>query len=92
VDRKTEVFFHTMTEERLQQRMNVVRPNGRTTDDTIGDVLYQIPIEIIHHYGELLAELWKMNAEIPYYTYLKFRRESSQKRPQAIDIRCENSS
>ena len=45
VDRKTEVFFHTMTEERLQRRVNVVRPNGRTTDDTIGDVLYQIPIK-----------------------------------------------
>ena len=77
VDAKTRLFLDSVTDELLQRDVRVARPSGRSSVDKIINILYHIPIEIIHHYGEIFAILWKMNIIAPYYSYLDFTRELS---------------
>lgn len=75
VDAKTQHFLDTLDDDMLQRDLTVSRPSGRSSVDKIINILYHIPIEIIHHYGEIFAELWKMNVIAPYYSYLDYARE-----------------
>jgi uncharacterized damage-inducible protein DinB len=75
VDEKTERFFHALTDDMLNRELEVSRTSGRERVEKIEDVLYHIPIEVIHHYGEIFAELWKINIDVPYYSYLDYKRE-----------------
>jgi uncharacterized damage-inducible protein DinB len=75
VDTKTQFFLDSLTDDVLQRDLRVSRPSGRSSVDKIINILYHIPIEIIHHYGEIFAELWKMNVIAPYYSYLDYTRE-----------------
>ena len=77
VDAKTRSFLDSVTDDILQRDLRVARPSGRSSVDKIINILYHIPIEIIHHYGEIFAVLWKMNIIAPYYSYLDFTRELS---------------
>ena len=75
VDAKTQSFLDSVTDEILQRDVRVARPSGRSSVDKIINILYHIPIEIIHHYGEIFAVLWKLNIIAPYYSYLDYTRE-----------------
>ena len=69
VDTKTTKFFTTKLVKRI-------KPDGEEIMYPLGDVLYHIPIEMIHHYGEIFAELWKINNHAPYYSYLDYRKKT----------------
>ncbi len=75
VDAKTQSFLDSVTAEILQRDLRVTRPSGRSSVDKIINILYHIPIEVIHHYGEIFAVLWKQNIIAPYYSYLDYTRE-----------------
>ena len=77
VDAKTRHFLDALNDVVLQRDLTVSRPSGRSSVDKIINILYHIPIEIIHHYGEIFAILWKMNIIAPYYSYLDYSREHS---------------
>lgn len=81
VDAKTQSFLDSVTTEFLQRDLQVARPSGRRSVDKIINILYHIPIEIIHHYGEIFAVLWKLNIIAPYYSYLDYTRELSTSAP-----------
>jgi uncharacterized damage-inducible protein DinB len=75
VDEKTVNFFRTLTKKELNREFKVARPDGRESVEKIENVLYHIPIENIHHYGEIFAELWKMSIQVPYHSYLTYIKE-----------------
>jgi uncharacterized damage-inducible protein DinB len=78
VDAKTTALFQRLTAEDLRQQFKVIRPGGRDSVERLGDVLYHVPIEIIYHYGELVAEFWKMGIDAPYYSYRQYVHDQQQ--------------
>ena len=61
-----------MTSNDLKKGVKRVPPDGKEIVYQLGDVLYHIPTEIIHHYGEIFAGFWKINNNAPYYSYLAY--------------------
>lgn len=78
VDAKTAELFRNLKPEDLKREVKRTYPDGRVAVYTLEEVLYHIPIEVIHHYGEIFAEFWKMNIDAPYYSYLNYSRDRSQ--------------
>ncbi|MCL5788707.1 MAG: DinB family protein [Candidatus Marsarchaeota archaeon] len=78
VDAKTNSFFSRIKEEDLSRKIERVYPDGRRMVYTLNQVLYQVPIEVIHHYGEIFAEFWKANQDAPYYSYLAFSKDTNK--------------
>jgi uncharacterized damage-inducible protein DinB len=76
VDTKTTKFFNTITSNDFKKLVKRIKPDGEEIMYPLGDVLYHIPIEMIHHYGEIFAELWKINNNAPYYSYLDYRKKT----------------
>ena len=72
VDTKTNKFFKTITTNDFKKLVKRTKSDGEEIMYLLGDVLYHIPIEMIHHYGEIFAELWKINNNAPYYSYLEY--------------------
>jgi uncharacterized damage-inducible protein DinB len=77
VDTKTTRLFNTITSNDLKKRVKRPLPDGKEIVYPLDDVLYHIPIEIIHHYGEIFAEFWKTNINAPYYSYLAYSKEKT---------------
>jgi uncharacterized damage-inducible protein DinB len=75
VDAKTNKLFTTITPNDFKKLIKRTKPDGEEIMYQLGDVLYHIPIEMIHHYGEIFAELWKINNHAPYYSYLDYRKK-----------------
>ncbi|MFH0848418.1 MAG: DinB family protein [archaeon] len=82
VDAKTALLFDRMTDRDLSREVRRPRPDGGENVYTLEQVLYHIPIEIIHHYGEVFAELWKMDLETPYYSYLEYSKNRTDVKKQ----------
>ena len=81
VDRKTALLFSRITDDRdLIREVRRPRPDGSENVYKLEQILYHIPIEIIHHYGEIFAELWKMDLEAPYYSYLEYSKNKTETR------------
>ncbi len=70
VDAKTDKLLSETTEQDLQREIRIVGTNEMEQSYELGDILYQVPIQAIYHFGEILAEFWMMNLEAPYYSYL----------------------
>lgn len=78
VDARTAKLFSNMTAQDLRTEIKRVQPDGKEVAYALEDVLYHIPIEIIHHYGEIFAEFWRMNINAPYYSYLTYSRNKAK--------------
>lgn len=72
VDSKTTDFFSKLTLQDLRKQVTRRMADGKEMTAPMENVLYHIPIEIIHHYGEIFAEFWKMDTNAPYTSYLRF--------------------
>jgi uncharacterized damage-inducible protein DinB len=75
VDEKTSRLFSRITDWGLQKDVRRLLPDGREDVYKLEQVLYQLPIETIHHFGEIFGEFWKMGLEAPYYSYLAYSRD-----------------
>jgi uncharacterized damage-inducible protein DinB len=77
VDAKTVMLFQQLTDQELKREFKVIRPRpgGRESVERLGVILYHVPIEVIHHYGEIFAEFWKMGIDAPYYAYPRYLRD-----------------
>jgi len=75
VDAKTKGLFNMLTEKDLRRSVRRVSSDGKEETFTLEQVLYQVPIENIHHFGEIFAEFWKMDLDAPYYSYLAYSKE-----------------
>jgi uncharacterized damage-inducible protein DinB len=78
VDAKTAKMFDKMTDRDLQKQVKRTYPDGREDVYTLEQLLYHIPLEIIHHIGEIFAGFWSMNIDAPYYSYLSFSKEKAK--------------
>ncbi|MGI0092248.1 MAG: DinB family protein [Nitrososphaerales archaeon] len=67
VDKKTARLFKEITEGDLKKPVHRKLSSGKESTFSLEQVLYHIPIENIHHYGEIFAEFWKMNLDAPYF-------------------------
>ncbi|UCD73298.1 MAG: DinB family protein [Candidatus Bathyarchaeota archaeon] len=75
VDEKTSKLFSRMTDQDLQRDVIRQRRDGGKESYKLEYVLYQLPIETIHHFGEIFGEFWKMDLRAPYYSYLAYSRD-----------------
>jgi uncharacterized damage-inducible protein DinB len=75
VDGKTLDLFKRMNSDLLKKEVRRKYPDGRESFYTLDQLLYHIPIEVIHHYGEIFAEFWKMNIDAPYLSFLNYSKE-----------------
>jgi uncharacterized damage-inducible protein DinB len=75
VDGKTNRLFAQITEDDLRRPVKRIARDGTEESFELEQVLYQLPIEAIYHFGEIFAEFWKMNLQAPYYPYLAYSRE-----------------
>jgi uncharacterized damage-inducible protein DinB len=75
IDEKTSKLFSGITDQDLQRDIWRQRRGGREESYKLKQVLYQLPIETIHHFGEIFGEFWKMGLEAPYYSYLDYSRD-----------------
>jgi uncharacterized damage-inducible protein DinB len=75
VDEKTSKLFSRMTDQDLQKDVIRLRRDGGKESYKLEQVLYQLPIETIHHFGEIFGEFWKMDLKAPYYSYLAYSRD-----------------
>ncbi len=78
VDQKTLELFRRLKPEDLKREVRRVYPDGRVSVYTLEQVLYHVPIEVIHHYGEIFAEFWRMNVDAPYYSYLNYSKDKEK--------------
>lgn len=72
VDEKTSNLFKEIVDVDLDRIVHRRLSTGQEVTYRLEIVLYQIPIEVIHHYGEIFGEFWKMNLEAPYLGYTKY--------------------
>jgi uncharacterized damage-inducible protein DinB len=75
VDEKTSKLFSRMIDQDLQKDITRQRRDGGKESYKLEHVLYQLPIETIHHFGEIFGEFWKMDLRAPYYSYLAYSRD-----------------
>jgi uncharacterized damage-inducible protein DinB len=72
VDSKTEKLFAGMTEQGLRKEVTRTGRDGKVNVYSVEQILYNVPIEVISHYGEIFGELWKMDINPSFYSYLAF--------------------
>jgi uncharacterized damage-inducible protein DinB len=72
VDQKTKALFKELRPEDLRKMITRKQSDGKEVSYALEKVLYHIPIEVIHHYGEIFAEFWKMNLDAPYLSYVRY--------------------
>jgi uncharacterized damage-inducible protein DinB len=75
VDVKTNRLFARITRDDLRRPIKRISRDGSEESFELEQVLYQLPIEAIYHFGEIFAEFWKMNLKAPYYPYLAYSEE-----------------
>ena len=75
VDAKTDKLFARITKDDLRRPIKRITRDGSEESFELEQVLYQLPIEAIYHFGEIFAEFWKMNLKAPYYPYLAYSEE-----------------
>jgi len=80
VDSKTTKLFAAMTEKDLRREVRRTTQDGKEEVFTLEQILFHVPIEIIHHFGEIFAEFWKMNIDAPYYSYLAYSKDRPKTR------------
>jgi uncharacterized damage-inducible protein DinB len=78
VDGKTNRLFAQITEDDLRRPVKRIARDGTEESFALEQVLFQLPIEAIYHFGEIFAEFWKMNLQAPYYPYLAYSRELNE--------------
>jgi len=76
VDGKTNRLFAQITEDDLRKPVKRIARDGSEETFELEQVLHQLPIEAIYHFGEIFAEFWKMNLEAPCYSYLASSKEN----------------
>ena len=72
VDGKTSDLFKEITNADLDRIIHRRLSTGQEVAYRFEIVLNHIPIEVIHHYGEIFGEFWKMNLEAPYLGYTQY--------------------
>lgn len=80
VDEKTSKLLGRLTDQDLQKSIRRLLPNGKEDVCSLEQVLYHLPIEAIHHFGEIFGEFWKMGLEAPYYSYLAYSRDKTERK------------
>ncbi len=75
VDAKTEKLFTRVTDRDLAKQVKRITQDGKEEIFKLEQILYHVPIEVLHHFGEIFAEFWKMNIDAPYYSYLSHTKD-----------------
>jgi uncharacterized damage-inducible protein DinB len=75
VDAKTDKLFARITKDDLRISVKRIARDGSEESFELEQVLYQLPLEAIYHFGEIFGEFWKMNLKAPCYPYLAYSEE-----------------
>jgi uncharacterized damage-inducible protein DinB len=71
-DEKTRALFDEITKADLEKTVHRKLSTGQEIARPLEVVLYHVAIEVIHHYGEIFGEFWKMNIDAPYLPYMRY--------------------
>jgi uncharacterized damage-inducible protein DinB len=71
-DEKTATLFKEITRADLEKTVHRKLSTGQEITRPLEVILYHVPIEVIHHYGEIFGEFWKMNIDAPYLPYIRY--------------------
>ena len=70
VTAKTDQFLRELTPKALQRELTLPWHADFTLN--VEDVLMQIAVENLYHYGELMAMLWQIGDDPPYLSWINF--------------------
>ena len=77
VEGKTNVYLANLTQSELDRKVTIPRRRGvlfflRARAPRVEDVLVQLAIENISHFGELIAILWQIDKQAPFLSWSDF--------------------
>jgi uncharacterized damage-inducible protein DinB len=75
VERKTECYLATLSQQELNRQIVVPWGNKPYTHVSVENVLTHMVVEDMIHYGELSAALWQMGLEAPYMGFWRFKHQ-----------------
>ena len=73
-DEKTIDLFKELSGQDLEKMVRRKLSTGKEVMVRMETMLYHVAIEVIHHYGEIFGEFWKMNVDAPYLAYLRYAK------------------
>ena len=65
VEKRMHDYIDTISDDRLKGKFTLKTDEGDTVEVTAEDILTHVFEEEIHHRGEIIALLWRMNVEPP---------------------------
>lgn len=72
VEGKTDVYLANLTQSELDRKVTIPRRMGAPFLLRVEDVLVQLAIENISHFGELIAILWQIDKQPPFLSWANF--------------------
>jgi uncharacterized damage-inducible protein DinB len=72
VEGKTDVYLANLTQSELDRKVTIPRRTGAPFLLRVEDVLVQLVIENISHFGELIAILWQIDKQPPFLSWPNF--------------------
>ena len=72
VEGKTDVYLANLTQSELDRKVTIPRRMGAPFLLRVEDVLIQLAIENISHFGELIAILWQIDKQPPSLSWPSF--------------------
>jgi uncharacterized damage-inducible protein DinB len=72
VEVKTDAYLANLTQSELDRKVTIPRRIGVPLVLRVEDLLLQLAIENISHFGELIAILWQMDIQPPFLGWSSF--------------------
>jgi uncharacterized damage-inducible protein DinB len=72
VEKKTEAYLKKLTPEELRREVGLPWRKTPPTKISVENILAQVAVEDIYHYGELIALIWQADAEAPYLSWMQY--------------------
>ncbi|MDQ1280107.1 MAG: hypothetical protein QG670_1369 [Thermoproteota archaeon] len=72
VEEKTKVYLANLSQSELDREVTIPRRVGTPFLMRVEDILVQLAIENISHFGELIAILWQIDVQPPFLGWANF--------------------
>ena len=76
VEGKTDVYLSNLTQSEIERKVPVPRRIGAPFLLRVEDVLVQLVVENVSHFGELIAILWQMDIQPPFLGWPRYLEHS----------------
>ena len=77
VEGKTNAYLAKLTPDELEKRIEFPMWGKPPVSVRVEDVLLQVVLESIHHFGELIALLWQMDVVPPHMGWINYAQDKA---------------